>query len=710
MIMKRVCLLFAILPLVTDVSAQRIEATQSPHGASMKRDCRLCHNTKDWTVDAAKVRFNHQETRYPLTEAHVNVRCRACHQNLEFTAVGRSCSDCHTDFHQGRMGRDCGYCHTSGSWEDRRKVRENHARTLFPLTGAHASADCEDCHGIADRRGFAGASTACFACHEADYRRALDPNHAAGQLPADCALCHTQTAWIPATFDHNTTVFPLTGAHKTTACIACHPNNHFTGTPMDCWSCHETNYIQAMDPNHATNRFDHDCMKCHTQTAWIPATFDHNATAFPLTGAHKTTACIACHPNNLYAGTPGDCWACHEKDFNQAADPNHAAGRLDHDCLKCHTQNAWTPAAFDHNATAFPLTGAHVTTACMACHPNNHFTGTPKDCWSCHETNYIQATDPNHASNQFDHDCLKCHTQTAWTPSTFDHNATAFPLTGAHMTTACIACHTNNRYAGTPKDCWSCHETNYIQATDPNHATNQFDHDCLKCHSQTAWTPATFDHNATGFPLTGAHKTTACIACHPNNIFAGTLKDCWSCHETNYIQATDPNHATNQFDHDCLKCHSQTAWAPATFNHATTVFPLTGAHVPLACAACHLNGYAGTPSDCYFCHETAYNQTADPNHKSAGFPLNCQSCHTTARWTGAKFDHDASFFPIYSGSHAGRWNACSDCHTNSSNYTVFSCINCHSHDQTTTNAYHRGVSGYRYDSAYCYQCHFGRTH
>ena len=124
----------------------------------------------------------------------------------------------------------------------------------------------------------------------------------------------------------------------------------------------------------------------------------------------------------------------------------------------------------------------------------------------------------------------------------------------------------------------------------------------------------------------------------------------------------------------------------------------------LACAACHSDGvYAGKPTTCVSCHLTDYNGTTNPVHSTAGFPTACASCHTTSTWLGATFNHDASFFPIYSGAHQGRWSSCATCHTNPANYTVFTCLTCHT--QLTTNGHHSGVSGYRYDSQACYSCH-----
>ncbi len=39
------------------------------------------------------------------------------------------------------------------------------------------------------------------------------------------------------------------------------------------------------------------------------------------------------------------------------------------------------------------------------------------------------------------------------------------------------------------------------------------------------------------------------------------------------------------------------------------------------------------------------------------------------------------------------------------NYAVFECILCHEHNQSEMDDEHRDVSGYRYESVACYQCH-----
>ena len=134
---------------------------------------------------------------------------------------------------------------------------------------------------------------------------------------------------------------------------------------------------------------------------------------------------------------------------------------------------------------------------------------------------------------------------------------------------------------------------------------------------------------------------------------------------------------------------------------------LAGAHASIAnnCAECHNGDYNQTPNTCYGCHADDYNQTTNPNHVSAQFDTECQTCHTELAWTPSTFDHDNQYFPIYSGKHSGEWNTCNECHTVPSNYAVFSCIDCHEHNQNDMDDEHQGISGYAYNSEACLSCH-----
>jgi hypothetical protein len=145
-------------------------------------------------------------------------------------------------------------------------------------------------------------------------------------------------------------------------------------------------------------------------------------------------------------------------------------------------------------------------------------------------------------------------------------------------------------------------------------------------------------------------------------------------------------------------------------DHAKTLFPLTGAHATLDCGACHVERspfqYALAAIDCYSCHADDYEQADDPDHQSAGFPTTCEICHGTQSWDALGFpQHDARFFPINSGTHAGAWGSCADCHTIPGNFTSFECIECHAHPSGEMASEHSDVDGYAYVSSECYRCH-----
>ncbi len=672
-----------------------------PHGnppSGIYADCAQCHDGNSWSG----VVLDHTITGYALTGAHAALDCALCHVE-GYAGTSSECWSCHEDDYQGAadpnhqgnaFSTTCSECHATEQWVP---ATFDHNLTEFPLTGAHTDLECVLCHV----EGYTGTSPDCWSCHEDDYAGAADPDHAANAFSTTCSECHGTEQWVPATFDHNLTEFPLTGAHTNLECALCHVDG-YTGTSPDCWSCHEDDYAGAADPDHAANTFSTTCNECHGTEQWVPATFDHSLTEFPLTGAHAALECALCHADG-YIGTSSECWSCHEDDYTATTDPDHATNAFSTVCSECHGTSHWTPAEFDHYLTDFPLTGAHADLECALCHVEG-YTGTSPDCWSCHEDDYAGAADPDHAANAFSTVCSECHGTEQWVPATFDHSLTEFPLTGAHAALECALCHADG-YTGTSPDCWSCHEDDYAGAADPDHAANAFSTVCSECHGTEQWVPATFDHSLTEFPLTGAHAALECALCHADG-YTGTSPDCWSCHEDDYTETDDPDHVDNAFSTVCSECHNTTAWTPADFDHDQTEFPLTGSHIGLDCSECHVDGqYAGTPSECYFCHEEDYNDADDPDHSGAGFPTDCAQCHTTTDWDDVNFNHDSAYFRIYSGAHRNEWDSCSECHTNSSDYTVFSCIGCHEHRQSAMDQRHNHVSGYVYESSACYDCH-----
>ncbi len=524
-----------------------------------------------------------------------------------------------------------------------------------------------------------------------------------------CSMCHRADGWKPVAiskdFRHAPGVFPLEGAHQKAPCTSCHRTLDFANTSTACASCHT-------DVHHG--EFGNQCSRCHTTRSFVdPAAMRrmHDLTRFPLRGAHAIAACEDCHlpsapGQTQYANRPTMCFGCHATDYRNAKNPDHVGGGFPQVCTECHSETNWHGASFDHNLTGFPLTGAHLATACAACHGDGVYKGKSKLCVSCHQPEYNGTTNPPHAASGFPTTCETCHSTTNWTSATFDHNATNFPLTGVHATTSCQSCHGDGVYKGKSTLCVSCHQTDFNNTNDPPHAAAGFATTCETCHSTTNWTSATFNHSTTSFPLTGAHQAVACNACHGDGVYKGKSTLCVSCHQTEYNATTNPGHVAAGFPTTCETCHSTTNWTSATFNHNNTAFPLTGAHVSVACAACHGDGvYKGKPTTCVSCHLADYNGTNNPAHAAAGFGQTCEQCHTTTTWAGATFDHDNSFFPIYSGTHKGRWNQCSDCHTSPSNYAAFTCMSGGCHGKSTTDSHHGGVSGYVYDAAHCYSCH-----
>ncbi|MCK9410016.1 MAG: hypothetical protein M0R68_12880, partial [Bacteroidetes bacterium] len=403
----------------------------------------------------------------------------------------------------GPLKLACTECHTTASWKELAvPMKFNHATTGFSLQGGHTNVQCLQCHSS---KRFAGTSTDCFSCHQKDFSKAMAPNHQVGLLSHDCLTCHTVNSWRPSIFEHAKTDFQLIGAHASVECSSCHTNNRFNGLPNDCFYCHQKDFTSAKNPDHNIAQLSRDCLSCHSMNTWLPSKFDHNKTNFPLTGKHIAGECSSCHTNGQFKGVAQDCYSCHLKDFTDAVEPNHTKGQLSHACLECHSTAVWKPSTFSHGKTNFPLIGAHINVDCEKCHGNSQYKNLPGDCFSCHSAAFNKTVVPNHQTGQFSHECLTCHTNISWKPSTFDHAKTNFPLKGAHTSVDCASCHTKGQYKGLPSDCYNCHQPDFTATTTPNHVIAQFSHDCMTCHSNIAWKPATFNHNTTAFPLTGAH-------------------------------------------------------------------------------------------------------------------------------------------------------------------------------------------------------------
>lgn len=692
--------------------------TDSPHGDGLSLGCDECHTSDSWNIDMTKFSFDHDsKTQFSLNGSHLDVSCKECHSNLVFANGKSSCYECHTDIHEQTVGMECERCHTSNSWLVE-NMTEIHQLSRFPLLGAHNTADCNDCHETASSLRFDPLDTECFSCHREDFYAAQSPNHVEANYSTDCTECHQMNAFSWTGTDINHSFFPLTLGHNISDCASCHQDpNDYGNISSDCISCHENDYNNADEPDHVGLDFSTDCNLCHsTNPGWVPADFTQHDLVFPIySGEHagEWNTCTECHPvaNNYSIFT---CTSCHEHNQGEMDEEhNDIEGYVyeDNACLACHPTGS-EEGAFDHSKTSFPLTGAHTSAECALCHTNG-YTNTPIDCNSCHNEEYTNTSNPNHLNADINTDCEICHTtDPGWTPAEFrTHDNLFFPIySGEHNDewNTCIECHhvEGNYQLFT---CTECHDHNQTEMDEEHNGIGGYiyeDNACFECHP-TGSGEGVFDHNQSNFPLTGAHIDVECSSCHING-YEGTSNVCFECHTPDFNSSSNPNHLNLGLSTNCEDCHStEPDWQPASFNIHNEFYQLNGAHNTIAneCFECHSGDYNNTPNTCYLCHTDEYNQTNDPPHASAQFSTDCIICHTETAWEPSTFEHDGQYFPIYSGKHNGEWNTCADCHTNSGNYAIFSCIDCHEHNESEMNGEHDEVNGYIYESNACLNCH-----
>jgi hypothetical protein len=425
--------------------------------------------------------------------------------------------------------------------------------------------------------------------------------------------------------DHDKTIFPLEGKHRTAECGECHLNGVIQGTPTECEACH---WQRKQDDRYRLQLGLH-CGDCHTFFEWKvikPGSWQHQqVTGYALQGAHKTIDCFLCHKGDTFVAQPSDCWDCHQKDYREADEPDHVGGNFPRDCSVCHSgMQSWEGAAFSH--TIFPLRGQHQTAACTECHNKGQYSGISRDCSGCHLDDFNQTTNPNHQQAGYGTGCESCHGSEAvtWTGATTGH--TRFPLNGRHAAADCTACHTGGQYTGISQECISCHRDDYNSTRDPNHQQAGFSTDCVPCHGTEAvtWDNANFNHNQF-WRLQGAHRSLDCNTCHRAGYDLPT--NCYGCHRQDYENTSDPNHVSAGFPTSCESCHfsNHVSWNQARFNHR---FPIdSGKHARISCSECHLTGNYAMFS-CIDCHEHDRNETDKDHDDVGGYQYNSQACYS----------------------------------------------------------------------------------
>ena len=140
-----------------------------------------------------------------------------------------------------------------------------------------------------------------------------------------------------------------------------------------------------------------------------------------------------------------------------------------------------------------------------------------------------------------------------------------------------------------------------------------------------------FDHDSTGFALTGKHEDVRCETCHQRGIFKGTPRDCATCHAQNNSRGATAMPVRHvQTTQSCDACHGTSSFAGAIFSHVAVA--------PSSCNSCHdglratgkPNGHPATTASCDLCHVTGSfaGQARKPtNHIPYAASATCTSCH-----------------------------------------------------------------------------------
>ena len=471
-------------------------------------------------------------------------------------------------------------------------------------------------------------------------------------------------------------------------------------------------------------------------------------------GLEGVSNCIKCHVVGSKV-TREKCLACHKEIQANITEKKgyHASpevtGKL---CALCHNEHhgrnfqlvRFDRNTFVHAKTGFELKGAHAKKDCKDCHKPafikdaklkakvSTFMGLNKQCLTCHE-------DYHHG--KFSSNCLTCHSVETFKNATgFNHNTTNFPLVGKHKTVLCEKCHKTQIVDGKPvqqfkgiafANCNSCHK-------DPH--DNRFGQNCKNCHSEESFHnikgKSNFDHDKTGFKLTGKHKLVTCKECHKVSLTTHLKHDhCVDCHEDYHKK----EFAKDGLTPDCNQCHSIYGFAPSNYSlnqHNLTKFPLEGAHEATPCYSCHkkLNKWTfrNIGSNCIDCHKNKHKGFISEKFMTND---NCTVCHNAASWTKVTFEHSQTKFKL-EGAHAkiacnkchypinekgskvqkfkGLATDCSSCHKDS-HFGQFAanrktdCTRCHNSINWTQSVFNHNTARFKLDGAHitlnCKECH-----
>jgi hypothetical protein len=242
----------------------------------------------------------------------------------------------------------------------------------------------------------------------------------------------------------------------------------------------------------------------------------------------------------------------------------------------------------------------------------------------------------------------------------------------------CTKCHILGEKVSNEK-CLDCHKEikNRLDSKKGYHASSGVvGKDCFSCHSDhhgrnfeiIRFDADRFNHQLTGYALTGAHMQLDCNKCHNDELidsyelkkkkqtYLGLQTECVSCHKDVHQKTLSVN---------CASCHNTEKFAPAVlFEHNKTDFALRGKHKTVDCKKCHqvtftndalFQRFAGVAfNSCVNCHDDVHDGRLGKN---------CSACHSEESFftlnSKNAFNHNQTDFPLI-GKH--RRLDCAACH------------------------------------------------
>ena len=283
----------------------------------------------------------------------------------------------------------------------------------------------------------------------------------------------------------------------------------------------QAHYDADENPNHAAAGFPTTCETCHkaSDPTWNQAQLQSH-TVFPLVGAHATQPCAACHKNNVYAGTPRDCFGCHKPNYDATTNPNHAAAGFPTTARPATRRPTSWNQGFNH--TTVSRWSACTRRSLRACHRTASTRARRATASLPQAELRRRRRNPNHAARGIPDDLrdLPQGERPDWTRATSTTRSSSrwsasMPRSPAPPATRTASTRARRATAS------ACHKADYDQTTNPNHAAAGFPTTCdTATRRPTRLEPGELQSRAV-FALVGRPRDAACAACHKNGVYNG---------------------------------------------------------------------------------------------------------------------------------------------------------------------------------------------